>query len=62
MRTVFQDGSLNSNTSFMVVCGNTIGRYAFIGAGAVVTKDVPDYAPVPGNPARSEEGLTYLIF
>jgi UDP-2-acetamido-3-amino-2,3-dideoxy-glucuronate N-acetyltransferase len=35
-----------------VVCGHTIGRYAFIGAGAVVTKDVPDYALVVGNPGR----------
>jgi UDP-2-acetamido-3-amino-2,3-dideoxy-glucuronate N-acetyltransferase len=35
-----------------VVCGHTIGRYAFIGAGAVVTKDVPDYAVVIGNPGR----------
>ena len=35
-----------------IVCGNTIGRFAFIGAGAVVTKDVPDYALVVGNPAR----------
>src|SRR3712207_6707675 len=35
-----------------VVCGYTIGRYAFIGAGAVVTKDVPDYALLVGNPAR----------
>ena len=35
-----------------VVCGNDIGRYAFIGAGAVVTKNVPDYALVLGNPAR----------
>jgi UDP-2-acetamido-3-amino-2,3-dideoxy-glucuronate N-acetyltransferase len=31
---------------------HTIGRYAFIGAGAVVTKDVPDYALVVGNPGR----------
>ncbi len=34
-----------------VVCGHQIGRYAFIGAGAVVTKDVPDYALMLGNPA-----------
>jgi len=35
-----------------IICGNTIGRYAFIGAGAVVTNDIPDYALVYGNPAR----------
>jgi UDP-2-acetamido-3-amino-2,3-dideoxy-glucuronate N-acetyltransferase len=35
-----------------IVCGNNIGAYAFIGAGAVVTKNVPDYALVVGNPAR----------
>lgn len=35
-----------------VICGNTIGEYAFIGAGAVVTKDIPCYALVVGNPAR----------
>jgi len=35
-----------------IVCGNTIGRYAFVGAGAVVTKDVPDHALVYGSPAR----------
>jgi UDP-2-acetamido-3-amino-2,3-dideoxy-glucuronate N-acetyltransferase len=35
-----------------IVCGHTIGRYAFIGAGAVVTKDIPDYALVVGNPAK----------
>lgn len=35
-----------------IVCGHTIGRYAFIAAGAVVTKDVPDFALVAGLPAR----------
>ena len=35
-----------------VICGNTIGQYAFIGAGAVVTKDVPDHALVYGNPGK----------
>jgi UDP-2-acetamido-3-amino-2,3-dideoxy-glucuronate N-acetyltransferase len=34
-----------------IVCGHNIGKYAFIGAGAVVTKEVPDYALVIGNPA-----------
>ncbi len=33
-----------------IVCGNTIGKFAFIGAGTVVIKDVPDYALVVGNP------------
>ena len=37
-----------------IVCGVTIGRYAFVAAGAVVTKDVPDYALVLGNPARQK--------
>ena len=35
-----------------IVCGHTIGKYAFIGAGAVVTKDVPDHALMVGNPAK----------
>lgn len=35
-----------------IVCGHTIGQYAFIGAGAVVTKDIPDYGLMVGNPAR----------
>jgi UDP-2-acetamido-3-amino-2,3-dideoxy-glucuronate N-acetyltransferase len=44
--------SIGANAT--VVCGNTIGHYAFIGAGAVVTRDVPDYAIVVGNPARQQ--------
>jgi len=47
---VKQGASLGANST--VVCGHTIGRYAFIGAGAVVTKDVPDYALIVGNPGR----------
>lgn len=35
-----------------IICGHTIGQYAFVGAGSVVTKDIPDYAIVYGNPAR----------
>ncbi len=37
-----------------IVCGNDIGEYALVGAGAVVTKDVPAYALVMGNPARQK--------
>jgi len=47
---VKQGASLGANCT--VVCGVTIGRYAFIGAGAVVTRDVPDYGLSYGNPAR----------
>ena len=47
---VRQGASLGANST--VVCGTTIGRYAFVGAGSVVTRDVPDYALVYGNPAR----------
>ena len=42
-----------------IICGVTIGSYAFIGAGAVVTKSVPDFALVTGNPAK-QKGLTVL--
>ncbi len=49
-----------------IVCGHNIGKFAFIGAGAVVTKNVPDYALVIGNPARqvgwmSEYGYKLLF-
>jgi UDP-2-acetamido-3-amino-2,3-dideoxy-glucuronate N-acetyltransferase len=47
---VRRGASIGANAT--VVCGHNIGRFAFIGAGAVVTKDVPDYALVIGNPAR----------
>ena len=49
---MIQEEILNSNSGFTIVCGHTIGRYAFIGAGAVVTKDVPDHALMLGNPAK----------
>lgn len=48
--TVKKGASIGANAT--IVCGHDIGRYAFIGAGAVVTKDVPDYALVIGNPAK----------
>ncbi len=50
-RTLVKKGaSIGANAT--IVCGNDIGKFAFIGAGAVVTKNVPDYALVIGNPAR----------
>ena len=51
LRTLVKQGaSIGANAT--IVCGHDIGRFAFIGAGAVVTKEVPDYALVAGNPAR----------
>ena len=51
MKTIVKQGaSIGANAT--IVCGHNIGRFAFIGAGAVVTKEVPDYALVIGNPAR----------
>ena len=47
---VKEGASLGANST--IVCGHTIGRHAMVGAGAVVTKDVPDFALVVGNPAR----------
>jgi len=47
---VGKGASIGANAT--IVCGHNIGKFAFIGAGAVVTKNVPDYALVLGNPAR----------
>lgn len=50
-RTLVKKGaSIGANAT--VVCGNNIGSYALVGAGAVITKDVADYALVVGNPAK----------
>lgn len=48
--TVKKGASIGANAT--IVCGHDIGAYAFIGAGAVVTKNVPNFALVVGNPAR----------
>ncbi len=51
LRTLVKKGAtIGANAT--IVCGHDIGRFAFIGAGAVVTKAVPDHALVVGNPAR----------
>lgn len=47
---VMKGATIGANAT--VVCGHDIGRYAFVGAGAVVTKSIPDYALVIGNPGR----------
>ncbi|GLI51897.1 N-acetyltransferase [Tepidanaerobacter syntrophicus] len=50
-KTIVKKGaSVGANAT--IVCGHNIGSYAFVGAGAVVTKDVPDYALVIGTPAK----------
>lgn len=50
-KTVVKKGaSVGANAT--IVCGHDIGKFAFIGAGAVVTKNVPDYALLVGNPAK----------
>lgn len=50
-KTLVKKGaSIGANAT--IICGNTIGRYAMVGAGAVITKDVADYALVVGNPAK----------
>jgi UDP-2-acetamido-3-amino-2,3-dideoxy-glucuronate N-acetyltransferase len=58
-KTIFKKGcTIGANAT--VVSGVTIGRYAFIGAGAVVTKDVPDYALMLGNPARQHGWMSRM--
>ena len=47
---VKQHATLGANCT--IICGTTIGEYAFVGAGTVVTKDVPDHALIIGNPGR----------
>ena len=61
---VKKSASIGANST--IICGIEIGKYALIGAGSVVTKDVPDYALVIGNPARiygwvNEKGIK-LVF
>jgi UDP-2-acetamido-3-amino-2,3-dideoxy-glucuronate N-acetyltransferase len=56
-KTVFKRGcTIGANAT--VVCGTTIGRYALVAAGSVVTRDVPDYALVMGNPARRKAWMS----
>jgi len=51
MQTLVRKGaSIGANAT--IVCGNEIGKYAFVGAGAVITKNIPPYALVVGNPSR----------
>ena len=57
-KTILEKGcSVGANST--IVCGHKIGKYALIGAGSVVTKDVPDYALVKGNPARLSGYVCY---
>ena len=51
-RTTLVEQGVSIGANATVVCGTTLGRYAFVGAGAVVTRDVPAYALVYGAPAR----------
>jgi len=48
--TVMKGASIGANAT--IICGNDIGMYAFVGAGAVVTKEVKDYSLVVGNPSK----------
>jgi UDP-2-acetamido-3-amino-2,3-dideoxy-glucuronate N-acetyltransferase len=51
IKTLIKEGtSIGANAT--IVCGNTLGKHCMIGAGSIVTKDIPDYALVVGNPGR----------
>ncbi len=51
IKTLVKEGaSIGANAT--IICRNTLGKHCFVGAGALVTKDVPDYALVIGNPAK----------
>lgn len=57
-QTLVQKGaSIGANA--VIICGNNIGKFSFIGAGAVITKDVPDYALVVGNPGKIVGWMCY---
>jgi UDP-2-acetamido-3-amino-2,3-dideoxy-glucuronate N-acetyltransferase len=57
-KTLVKKGaSLGANST--ILCGSTIGQYAFVGAGAFVDKDIPDYALVYGSPARIKGWMCY---
>ena len=54
---VRQGATIGANAT--VICGYTLGKFCFIGAGAVVTRDVPDYGLVVGNPGRLKGYVCY---
>ena len=65
LKTTLVKKGASIGASATIICGNAIGRYAFIGAGTVVTKDIPDYVLVYGNPEDEyicEEAGEGIIF
>jgi UDP-2-acetamido-3-amino-2,3-dideoxy-glucuronate N-acetyltransferase len=66
-RTTKEKKGATIGANATIICGITIGEYSLIGAGAVVTKDVPDYALIVGNPGKQtgwvdKEGNTNKIY